>query len=94
MLIIAGHLVIAGGERDRYLDGCRDVVAAAREAPGCLDFALAADLLDPDRITVYERWDAEADLERFRGSGADDEQLDVIVDAEVSRYTVAEVGPP
>ena len=56
MLIIAGWLRVEPDARDRYLQECRQVVALARAAPGCLDFSLSADLLDPARINVYERW--------------------------------------
>ena len=50
-----------------YLDACVDVVQAAREAPGCLDFALSADLLQPDRINVFECWQDVASVEAFQG---------------------------
>jgi quinol monooxygenase YgiN len=56
MLIIAGWLRVDPDARDRYLQEGKQVVTLARAAPGCLDFSLSADLLDPARINVYERW--------------------------------------
>lgn len=91
MLIVAGHLVVAAEDRDRYLAGCADVVARARAAPGCLDFTLTADLLDGGRVNVLERWESRAAVEAFRGGGPSDEQATAIVSASVAEYDVAGV---
>ena len=94
MLIIAGHLDVDPDGRTSYLAGCVAVVDAARAAPGNLDFTIAADLVDPGRIVVYERWQDEATLLAFRGSGPSDDQQGAILGADVQRYEVAAVGPP
>lgn len=60
MVIVAGHLVLDPRQRETYLEGCRDVVDQARRAPGCLDFAVTADLLDPSRVDIFERWESQA----------------------------------
>ncbi|MDG4824870.1 antibiotic biosynthesis monooxygenase [Asanoa sp. WMMD1127] len=90
MLIVAGHLMVAPDERLSYLAGCEAVVAAARRAPGCLDFAIAADLLDPGRVNVYERWESQADVDAFRGSGPSDEQGAALLSASVAEYDVGD----
>jgi quinol monooxygenase YgiN len=89
MLIVAGSLIVDPRERDAYLDGCVGVVEAARQAPGCLDFALSPDLLDAARINVFERWESEADLERFRGAGPADSQVAALRDIRVAEYLVS-----
>lgn len=86
MIIVSGYLTVDPTGRKDYLDGCVEVVRLAREADGCLDFALGADLLDPARINVYERWTSEAQLHAFRGSGPDDGQQAAILDADVREY--------
>lgn len=91
MVIVAGHLVVAEGDRDSYLNGCAEVVAQARRAPGCLDFSIAADLLDPGRINVYERWESQAAVEAFRGAGPSEEQGAAMLSASVAEYDVAGV---
>ncbi|MET7995240.1 antibiotic biosynthesis monooxygenase family protein [Amycolatopsis sp. NPDC005232] len=91
MLIVAGHLVVDPGRREAYLAGCVSVVEQARDAPGCLGFSLTADLLDPGRIVVFERWESRAAVEAFRGSGSSDEQNAEILAAEVAEYDVAGV---
>jgi quinol monooxygenase YgiN len=89
MVIVSGHLMVAVEVRDAYLSGCTDVVAQARRAPGCRDFAISADLLDAARINVFERWDSQAAVEAFRGSGTGEEQGRMIVSASVSEYDVS-----
>jgi len=91
---VAGWIRVEAEERDSYVAGCAEVVRAAREASGCLDFVIAADVVDPARVTVYERWIDEASLLAFRGARMSAEQEAQIVAAQVQRYTIAGVGPP
>ncbi|MFI9413629.1 putative quinol monooxygenase [Nocardia gamkensis] len=84
MLIVAGYLRVT--DRDRYLDSCREVVALARAREGCLDFSLGADLLEPDRVNVYERWTTRAAVERFRGAGTSGDLDALIVGADVREF--------
>lgn len=89
MMIVAGHLIVGRERRDAYLTGCAAVVEQARAASGCLDFAISADLLDPSRINIFERWESSASVEAFRGSGHSDEQAREIVAASVSEFDIA-----
>jgi quinol monooxygenase YgiN len=88
MVIVAGYLVVEPTHRDDYLVGCKAVVQQARRTPGCLDFAISADLLDPSRIDIFERWESRGAVDAFRGSGPSDEQQGLIVSASVSEYDV------
>ena len=83
MVIVAGHVVVDPTERDDYLSGCVEVVRQARRTPGCLDFSLTADLIEPGRVNIFERWESQAAVEAFRGSGPSDEQGAAIVSAAV-----------
>jgi quinol monooxygenase YgiN len=89
MVIVAGYLVVEPLQRDNYLAECKPVVQQARRTPGCLDFAIGADLLDPNRIAVFERWESQAAVDAFRGSGPSDEQQGLIVSAAVNEYDVS-----
>lgn len=80
MIIVSGFLTVDPAVRDAYVDGCRPVVQAARDAAGCLDFHISADPLEPDRVNVYERWESTNSVEAFRASGPTDEQV-----AEITR---------
>jgi quinol monooxygenase YgiN len=88
MVIVAGHIVVDPQQRDDYLSGCVEVVRQARRTAGCLDFALSADAVDPGRVNVFERWESQAAVEAFRGSGPSDEQGAAIVAASVAEYDV------
>lgn len=90
MVIVSGHLVVDAAERAAYLEGCVDVVTAARASDGCLDFALSADLVDPGRINVYERWESHEAVEAFRGEGVSGEQAAQIRSASVAEYGAVE----
>ncbi|MEW1700263.1 antibiotic biosynthesis monooxygenase family protein [Streptomyces sp. NPDC093249] len=94
MIIIAGELRVDPADRAAYLDGCAEVVRQARAAAGCLDFALSADPVDPDRINVYERWETDEDLVRFRDTGPEPGQTARIRDAEVRKYRISGVENP
>ncbi len=89
MLIIAGHLRVDEADRDGYLAECRSVVETARRAPGCLDFSIAADPLELDRVNVFERWDSDEELDAFRGTGPDPGLADRIRDAQVRKFRIS-----
>ena len=88
MVIVAGHLQVDPDQRDDYLCGCAEVVRQARSAAGCLDFALSADLVDPGRVNVFERWESQAAVEAFRGSGPSGDQDAAMLSASVAEYDV------
>jgi quinol monooxygenase YgiN len=89
VVIVAGHVVVDPEQRDDYLSACVEVVRQARRAPGCLDFVLSADLLEPGRVNILERWESQAAVEAFRGSGPSFEQANMIRAASVAEYDVA-----
>jgi quinol monooxygenase YgiN len=94
MLIIAGELHVDPADRDRYLAAAAGVAPQARSFPGCLDFVQAADPVDPGRINVYERWESDEDLLRFRGSGGPELDLPELLAADVHKYRIAAVEAP
>jgi len=91
MVIVAGQLFVDPAGRERYLAGCADVVEQARRAPGCLDFAITADLIDQGRINIFERWQTQEAVQAFRGSGPGEEQGAAILAASVAEYDVADI---
>lgn len=94
MLIIAGYLMTEPTLRDAFVAEGTTAVSLARDAPGCLDFSITADTLDPARVNVFERWETEEELLAFRGSGPDADTATQILDADVKRYVVASVEDP
>lgn len=95
MLIVAGSLYVDAADRDRYLAAAVDIDRMARAAPGCLDFAQTPDGLDAERINVFERWESDEDLHRFRTSGGPPEmELPELRSADVRKYRISAVEAP
>jgi len=89
LIIVAGRLHVEPADRARYLAEVAAVTRLARAAPGCLDFAQAADQLDPTRINVYERWESDEHLDQFRAAGGPALDLPPLQDADVRKYRIA-----
>lgn len=89
VVIVAGPIYVDAAERGRYLEGCRDVIVAARSTDGCVDFHIAADPIESDRINVFEHWESVDAVEAFRGSGPSGEQSAAIRRAAVVQHEVA-----
>src|SRR5690242_8582641 len=83
MVIVAGYLVVDPDERDAYLESCRGVVEVARRTEGCLDFAVSADLVDPGRVNILERWESRDAVDAFRGDGPSGDQQRAITSGHV-----------
>jgi quinol monooxygenase YgiN len=69
------------------------IAGQARRAVGCLDVAICADLVDPGRVNIFERWESQAALETFRSSGPDTEQRPAMLTVAVQEYDIADVRP-
>ncbi|MBX9638712.1 MAG: antibiotic biosynthesis monooxygenase [Mycobacteriaceae bacterium] len=90
MVIVAGFIVVNPLQREGYLANCAEVTRQARRTPGCLDFAITADPLDPARVDIFELWTSQAAADAFRGSGPGGEQQDAIVSGCVCEYDVTD----
>ena len=62
MLLIQGWLKLATGEFDKVQDQAAILVAATNAEDGCIHYAFARDINDPDLIHISERWASEAAL--------------------------------
>jgi quinol monooxygenase YgiN len=65
-IIVSGVLHVDPVERDAYLAARIPILRHARDAAGCLDFSLSADLVDDSRVNVYECWRSREDLLAYR----------------------------
>jgi quinol monooxygenase YgiN len=91
MIIVCGKLQAYPGRREELLDLSKLAVLAARNTQGCVDFAVSPDLLDPDRVNVFEHWTDAAALEAFRSDGPGEDISGVVQQFDVKEY---EVGTP
>ena len=89
MILVSGRIHVRADARDRFLALSAEAMAEARRTPGCRDFVVAADPIEPDRVNVFEAWDTKAALDAFRGSGPGEDLSAYIVSAQVSEHIVA-----
>lgn len=66
----------------------------ARGAPGCLDLAITADPLEPDRVNNYERWDSWESIEAWRSVANAPDVGNEIIGANVMAYEIASEREP
>lgn len=66
MIIIAGYALTEPGTREAAVQAFSGMVARARKHEGCLDLSISADLLDADRINVFELWRDQESLDAWR----------------------------
>ena len=62
MLIVAGIGHVDPDRRAALLESLAPDLLQARTTPGCLDYVVAADPIEPGRVNIYERWESEAHL--------------------------------
>jgi len=98
LLVVAGDVEIDPANRDAALEAARAVMAATRQEEGCLEYTIAADVDDPARFVIIERWASPEALEAhfetphmaaFQSAmaGLGVRRIDV------ARYEVAREGP-
>jgi len=93
MVIVAGHITVDPEQRESYLAGCVSVVEKARGADGCLDFAITADLIDPGRVNLFERWETQAAVKTFRRRAPRNRSGAAMLSVSVAEYDVADERP-
>ena len=68
MIIIAGYCLIEADKRDSAVAAFAEMVARARAYDGCLDVAISADAVDPERANVFELWRDQQSLDAWRSA--------------------------
>jgi quinol monooxygenase YgiN len=63
MVIVGGAFTVEPSQRDEFLAGRQDAMRASRAEPGCLEYTLSADPIDPGRIVLFERWSSQEALD-------------------------------
>jgi quinol monooxygenase YgiN len=94
-VIVSGTLHVDPARRAAFLEARLPILAHARQAPGCLDFSLSADLLDPGRVNVYERWRSREDLLAYRaGDGPELYDTSAVTAAAVELHHISATEAP
>ncbi|PZS39806.1 MAG: antibiotic biosynthesis monooxygenase [Pseudonocardiales bacterium] len=91
MVIVAGYVTVEPQVRDSYVAGCVRIVEQGRAAAGCLGLAVSADLTDPARVNIYERWESQGNLEAHRSHAPGPEHEAEMLTMSVAEYDIADV---
>jgi len=63
MIVIQGWLRLAHGEIDRLRAATETMIRTARTTgPGCIEYAFAVDVLEPNLLRTFERWSRSSRL--------------------------------
>jgi quinol monooxygenase YgiN len=94
MLIVAGTGHVDPEHRHALLESLTPSLRRARAEPGCLDYVVAADPLDPGRVNIYERWESEADLHaHLSGVAQTAPPMTEVHSVQVVRYEISGSSP-
>jgi quinol monooxygenase YgiN len=63
MLIVQGTFRIDPAERDAFLTQSVETMRISRAEKGCIEYVMAADPLEDDRVILSERWESVEDLQ-------------------------------
>ena len=57
MIVVEGWVRLQPGEAERLREAAVEMMKTTRaNEPGCLEYAFAVDLAEPDLLRVIERW--------------------------------------
>ena len=81
MIIVKGEVRFAAGRIAGLRGALRKNVEATRAEQGCLGYAYAVDVLDPDLLHVAEQWESEAAIDAHMGAPHMAELMEALGDA-------------
>ena len=55
--------IVAAGLATGFVVGRAEAMRATRAEPGCLEYVMAADPVDPSRVVLFERWADQASFD-------------------------------
>jgi quinol monooxygenase YgiN len=96
MLIVAGHGHghVDPERRDALLASLDEPLRRARTERGCLDYVVAADPVEPDRVNIFERWESQQHLDAHLADMARAAlPMPDVRSVEVMKYEIIAVGP-
>jgi quinol monooxygenase YgiN len=64
MIIVEGFVQLVPGEIDRFRPAAAEMLRETRKETGCLSYAFASDVDDPNMVRIVERWESEDALAR------------------------------
>jgi quinol monooxygenase YgiN len=68
MIVIAGSVQVKSGKADVARQAALRMAEATRAEAGCITYRFSTDLVDPDRVYIFEEWESEEALGRHFAS--------------------------
>ena len=63
-VIVQGVFLVDPGERDRFVATSVEGMRSSRQEEGCLEYVMASDPLDLERVVLSERWESMEHLQQ------------------------------
>ena len=63
MIVVQGELIYKQGKRDEAIAAMTKVAKATQQEAGCIRYNFYADLENPNKFIVYEKWASRGHLE-------------------------------
>lgn len=63
MVIVGGTFEVDPESREAFIEGRQASMTTSRAEPGCLEYVLGADPVDPGRVVLFERWASQEHLD-------------------------------
>ncbi len=100
MVIVQGTGRVDSELRERFLAQRAESMKISRAEPGNLEYVIAADPIEADRVIISERWETQGDLTAHiraaaerRRHAASDEGSQVSVDFDIAAYDAGSARP-
>jgi quinol monooxygenase YgiN len=100
MIIVQGTGRLDSALRDQFLAQTAESMQISRGEPGNLEYVIAADPIQPDRVILSERWETQEDLTAHLAAAAErrrnaspNEGSQVSVDFDIAVYEVGSARP-
>jgi quinol monooxygenase YgiN len=93
-VIVAGWYTVQPAKRDAVIESFKDMAQRARSAPGCLDFSIAPDPIEPGRVNMFEFWESEKALKAWRASAKGPKRIAKMLQVKVCKHVIHSSGRP
>jgi len=100
MVIVQGTFRVAPEDRDAFLAQSVAGMVSSRAEQGCIEYVMAADPVERDRVVLSERWASMADLEEHlrraaerRSEASGTAAAVTVLSREMAIYEVGAVRP-
>ncbi|MBA3279110.1 MAG: antibiotic biosynthesis monooxygenase [Geodermatophilaceae bacterium] len=93
MLIITAKMYVDPARRAEFLAGSAEELRQARAEPGCVDFIVAPDPVEPGRVNLFEQWATAEDFAVRCATFTPTPSPVEVLSHEAIKYEISSSGP-